>query len=273
MTQVRGDWELFAQALKVPQWNEGIQMCWLCNASNTRRELAWIDTSAEAAWRDTLLTHEAYVQRVAEGTRRPSVLLDKVIGLRIENVMVDVLHCVDQGIASNILASALWELVQAKVWARTQVESVSVLDDLLEAWYKRTRATCRIQGKLTVERLCASPSWASLKAKAAATRHLAPFVLELMVEHDTGTVHDRRRRIIVQLLVRFYEILGGEERFSTAVSELPTLGQQLANLYSSLAEEAAATNKRIWKMYQKLHMFQHLCEHQVYNIDVRISLP
>ena len=43
-----------------------------------------------------------------------------------------------------------------------------------------------------MERAKTSKGWPKLKAKAAAKRHLASFALELAIEHDSGSAHDRR---------------------------------------------------------------------------------
>ena len=45
---------------------------------------------------------------------------------------------------------------------------------------KANKSMSRVQGKLTVERLRTDGGWPKLKAKAAATRHLVHFALELV---------------------------------------------------------------------------------------------
>ena len=49
----------------------------------------------------------------------------------------------------------------------------------MQAWYKKTRATSKMQGQLTPERLRTQGGWSKIKAKAAATRHLAEYALHV----------------------------------------------------------------------------------------------
>ncbi|CAK0792475.1 unnamed protein product, partial [Prorocentrum cordatum] len=69
---------------------------------------------------------------------------------------------------------------------------------------------------------------------------------------------------ICRLLVRFYDILESESQFLGAGirEELPKLGQQLAELYSTVATICFDLDIRIFKMNPKLHLFEHLCEFQ-----------
>ena len=63
-----------------------------------------------------------------------------------------------------------------------------------------------------MERLRTSKVWPKLKAKAAATRHLALFAFELISElgdptHPYWGDHDRLAQGVCQLLCRFYELV------------------------------------------------------------------
>lgn len=44
-----------------------------------------------------------------------------------------------------------------------------------------------------------------LKAKAAATRHIAPFAAQLAAEFNDGTLHDVRRQAVIDSLVDFIQ--------------------------------------------------------------------
>jgi len=96
LCQIRGDWEFYATLFKFPKWNNALRMCWLCDASASGR-LAFSKMGPTAPWRDTRRTHETYMARLAaEGSPVP-VLFDKVLGLRLDCVFIDVLHTVDLG--------------------------------------------------------------------------------------------------------------------------------------------------------------------------------
>ena len=76
----------------------------------------------------------------------------------------------------------------------------------LQNWYKtRNRGESRIQGKLTIDRIKTSGGWPKLKAKAAATRHLATFALFLCRKYHNGSGLDDRMQAVCELLVRFFK--------------------------------------------------------------------
>ena len=121
--------------------------------------------------------------------------------------MIDVLHTVDQGVASHVVANVLWLFaVQRNVFREASQDSqVKKLFVHMKAWYKRTKASSKIKGKLTVERIRTSAGWPKLKAGAATTRHLAGYTLALVQEF-------------------------GDKRRSAGAGCLPTLGRLLYDL-------------------------------------------
>ena len=105
LAQVRGDWEFYEALFYFPRWNENVRMCPFCRASSSIRRLSWTDFRPEAGWRDSCWTHESYLRYLhEEGLAVPALFaVGGVIGLRLDNVMVDILHTVDLGIASHIV--------------------------------------------------------------------------------------------------------------------------------------------------------------------------
>ncbi len=68
--------------------------------------------------------------------------------------MVDVMHCVDQGVASHIIANALYHF-QAKVWG-TNEQAFSHLAQDMDDWYKNRSATKgknKVQGEWNQARI------------------------------------------------------------------------------------------------------------------------
>ena len=116
----------------------------------------------------------------------------------------------------------------------------------------------KLQGGLTVERVRTSGGWPKLRAKAAATRHLANFALELVREF--GRAEDRKVLAVCQLLCRFYDILNAEPMFVS--DEILELGRRFGALYLALSREAAEAREKMWKATPKHHLFVHLCEWQ-----------
>ena len=121
-----------------------------------------------------------------------------------------------------------------------------------------------MQGELTVQRVRTQGGWPKLKAKAAATRHLANYALHLVQQYGNKSTEDRRILGVCQHLVRFYTIMEQESRLLSpaAKTEIPKLGQQLVGLYTGLAIEAKEQGLKLWKLQPKLHLCLHLCEWQ-----------
>jgi hypothetical protein len=198
----------------------------------------------------------------AAGIAIPALLI-LIVGFRIDCVMVDVLHAVDQGVASRIIGNSLWHVgvVLEKLGKGTIDGKVKLLDEHLGKWYKdNPQCTSRLQGHLTEPRL-RSKGWPKLKAKAAATRHLAEYALHLVL---TFAPEERQMVGIAQQLVRFYTIIKTESMFLSveAREAMPKIGMTIAILYSALAVKAASSTIKAWKMTPKLHLFEHLAEEQ-----------
>ena len=179
--------------------------------------------------------------------------------------MVDTLHTVDLGVASHIVGNVFWlYAVSRRVFGPggTQEMAIQALNRHMKEWYKTTRATVtsRLQGNLSADRVRTSGGWPKLKAKAAATRHLASYALFLV--QTFGTDEDREVLAVCQLLCRFYQILSDEPMFlsASAKTEIARVGFRLANIYSVLSRRALDARIKMWKLTPKLHLFVHLCE-------------
>ena len=135
----------------------------------------------------------------------------------------------------------------------------------LKAWYKATKCTNQIRGKMTLERLRAGGDFPKLKAKAAATRHLARYAKHLALTYAGPSEEDALMTNVVVLLVRFYELLDEQPRFfsDVALDEVAFVGRRLATYYHDLARRSLNACERLWKEVPKMHMFVHLCEWQI----------
>ena len=238
----------------------------MCRASSRLGNMAWMRFGPGAGWRKTRWTHETYLRYLRTAGLVIPALLAMCVGFRLDCVMVDVLHTVDQGVASHIIGNVMWTFaVLRRVFGgRAQQEQVAALYSHMNNWYRKVKEKSKLQGKLTVERLRTGGNWPKLKAKAAATRHLAQYALDLCIEFGGGSEEDRRMRAVCQLLVQFYSIIGSESQFLSRAAqiELPKIGMQLVGIYSDLATRAKEQGLHMWKLHPKLHLFQHLCEWQ-----------
>ena len=265
LCQIRGDWQFYQEVFKFPAWNGALEMCWLCRASSTIPGLAFIDFGNTAGWRATPWSHEAYMEK-KRGEGFVPVLLASVLGLRLECVMIDILHTVDLGIGAHIIGNILFifAVVRGVFGGRTMKEKVAMLNARLKLWYSENKVTSRLRGDLTLDKLRTKKSWPKLKGKAAPARHCARFALSIVLAHMTTSDEDQRIAAVIQLLVRFYDLVMGESMFMRdhVIEEIKTLGARLAMLYSSLAKKAFEDNRKLWKVTPKLHLFVHLCEWQ-----------
>jgi len=265
--EVRGDWAFYKEVFHFGAWNSRERMCYMCRASNALRHMAWSSYGEDAGWRGSRWSHEAYLSFVVDTGLATPVLLAACAGLRLECITVDVLHCVDQGIASHIIGNILWILIvlRASLGGATFKARVMALRQDLKEWYKATKCTNQIRGKMTQERLRADGDWPKLKAKAAATRHLSRYAKHLVITHAGLSEEDVLMSNVVVLLVRFYELLDEQPRFfsDAAQAEVAWLGRRLAIYYHDLARRALVAGQRLWKEMPKMHMFVHLCEWQI----------
>lgn len=259
LCQIRGDWEFHASIFGFPKWNGAVNMCWLCKASSGG-PLAFTNFTADAPWRATKRTHESYLAELAADGRPVPTLFARVQGLRLESVMIDVLHTCDQGVASHVIGNVIQACCSRKAFhPGTLDQNLAALQERMDAWYKRHSVDSRLRGKLTKERVRTSGKWPKLKAKAAQTRHLAPFARELAEEFL-----DVRCQALCQLLCRFYEVLASQGMFldEDAKLELPQVGRRLCGLYAQLSRESFQAGSKRWKMTPKVHLMLHLCEDQ-----------
>ncbi len=261
--QVRGDWEFYATVFDFPRWNAEENMCYVCKASGSEPNLLWTTAALTCGWRATVRTHESYLQELHIAGKRASGLF-AIVGLRLEGVMIDILHTVDLGLASHILANIFVEIMALWHWGSNQQARASGLHGDIQEWYKSQPSSVKsskIQGEVTYERIKTSSDWPKLKAKAAATRHLSRYALHLCQRYGSVTEHDKRRLACADLLVRFYDIIEGCSEFlpTRVKAELPTLARLLFGAYNGLSREALSRGVRAWKPYPKFHMFVHLC--------------
>ena len=167
--QIRGDWEFYCQVFGFGQWNSEY-MCLFSKASGTRADLPWSDFTPTAAWRLTLWTHETYMAHLRASGLSVPMIFRAALGLRLECVMVDVLHTVDLGLTAHVCGNVIWWLViVVNIFGLpTYARRMQECQKHYKAWCKSTGCKNRLRGKLTLERVRADAGdWPQLKSKAA----------------------------------------------------------------------------------------------------------
>ena len=167
----------------------------------------------------------------------------------------------------------LWYLgVIRKCLGGTNIpDCVKLIGDDLHKWYKATRCKYRIHSKLIPDRLRPTGEWPKLKAKAAQTRMMVRYALNLIqtyglnLDSDEGDDTDRLILGCCQLLVEFYDLMDMNSMFLTknAVDDFHRVGNTFCQLYSRLSSDAFGRDQGLWKCSPKLHWFLHLCLHQI----------
>ena len=94
-------------------------------------------------------SHEGFVAEVLAAGRQIPVLM-RALGFRLELIKIDVLHAVDQGVASHIAGNVTWVGTRKKFWSRgNQAANIDGLGAALAAYYKEHKNTSLIQGELS----------------------------------------------------------------------------------------------------------------------------
>ena len=134
----------------------------------------------------------------------------------------------------------------------------------MKEWYKARKEKVNLQGKLTFERVRTTSDWPKLKAKAAATRHLVHYAVDLCERHNSGSEHDKRRLVCCKFLAYFYTQCATHGRWfpQNVLDRLSTGVRVFMGCYMNLSREAVGKQTRAWKMTPKFHFFVHLCDLQ-----------
>ena len=263
LLQLRGDWAWYCEILGFPKHNEIENMCWICGASINHPRRLYTDARDDAGWRSTLRTTQSWAKELLAKGKSLPVLFQLVRGLLLEHVMIDVLHTVDQGVTAHILGSIMHECSDSM--GSNKDERAKGLHADLKGWYKKQGpAIYKIKGKITPERLKSGSGFSKFKGKAAETRHLSAYAVNLAERFHDGSEHSSRRLAVAQLLDRFYVILKSNGMFlpSDAINEIASIGKNLVILYNALSTESAANQVKTWKFTPKFHLWIHLCEIQ-----------
>ena len=106
--QVWGDWAFYKETFGCPHW-QAQQCCWKCFARNAPGEVGdFRDATSNAPWRSRRISgHEFVALQIAEDIT-PSCLFEYP-GLTVDNVMVDRLHAMDQGLLADVIGSVFWD--------------------------------------------------------------------------------------------------------------------------------------------------------------------
>ena len=202
---LRGDWEFFTQVCGVPTCQGVPNMCWLCHASPNLLELLWANGLANAKWRTTLRSHEQWLAELA-AAGKPIPALFRILTLRLACVMCAVLHALDLGVTNHIIGNTMKAVMEKGHWGRTQDDTAAGFNKHLKQLYKQHKKAYKIECDVRYQRVKQSGDWPKFKAKAAATRHLADYVVDVACGLADGSADDVRMLAVIQGVARMYQI-------------------------------------------------------------------
>lgn len=251
--QLRGDWAYFANVLDVPNWNS-CSMCWMCRASKSGY-LDYKYTKATAPWRMTKYLGNEFLEELASKGNNLSPLY-LLPGFTMDMISVGVLHCLDLGVAQDILGNIFYDALHYLMEGNTAKDRVHQLFMRLKQFYKDYKIQNCLQA-LTLPMIRVAHKAPKLKAKGAETRALAPFGAMLARELDQlwKSTYSKLELQVALSLQQLYAVMRpgfwAFEVCSASSRELATSMTKLNKLHPEC-----------WQLKPKLHMVQELFEYQ-----------
>lgn len=166
---------------------------------------------------------------------------------------IDWLHCCDQGVAADFLGN-LFKLLCDKLPGRSLKERCDELWTRLEAFYRRTGATDRLQ-TLVPTMFMQRGKAPKLRCSAAQCRAMIPFGLEMSAMLNPANEVEAAAQQAMYHLDQCYKALSSTSIFfADAFRDHST---KFGLLYVAL--EAAHEGTRDFRVKPKLHLFMELC--------------
>jgi hypothetical protein len=187
LLQIRGDWEWLEQCFRLRSVSSD-SFCWMCEATQrTQGPMHYSNFRPDAAHRQTLITHQDYIQSCAREASQPSHLF-KCPGTQLNHLTVDAMHAADLGTFQDAVGSLFWLEATHKPWHRNQTEGLQSLNRIINEYYAahQDQGFSKATPLVWTQIMAQSPGYPFLKAKAAQTRHLAQFCLTLAQLHRSG---------------------------------------------------------------------------------------
>ena len=251
-----GDFEYACNDLGLPHYNGAPRMCAFCGAEASD-EVPHNDFTPGAQWRGKVYSNGQFLRHLRT-PRHPAVSHP---WFSRHTYRLDLLHVLgNNGVTASLLGNALWKLVRVAsttVPGDTQAARMDFINEDMRAFYTARRVENRLP-PLRISNLTTEGGFPELHGpivKAANTRSLAPFVLELQrraVEAD-ATESNRHCFKALESLCAAYDLVYAAGYFLNPVEQL-TLERHLTRLgvhWQRLANLHAG--QMAWQMRPKLH--------------------
>lgn len=261
LMQIRADWPFLKQLFGVPSWSND-RICWKCQAEKSAdAENSMFKSGPQAPWRKLRVDVADFFRWIQE-QNIPVSCLFSIPGFSLSMLGLDWLHIVDLGCAQDLLGNLFSEAVRFGMTGSNQKERLKNLWLRLREFYKEAKSPSRLDD-LTLEMFMRPKKAPKLRAKGGETRHLMPFaaVLARELNIQQNTEHSKLVAVV------FDSLLECAKQAATVpfnAKALAKASQKMSVAWSLLAEEATAAGKLAWVKKPKAHLFQELCEYQVF---------
>jgi hypothetical protein len=248
LVECRGDWKMFKEVFRFPQFNENSGICWLCNCTPQ----TWRLVDEAAPWRQSRLDHWAFLDRLRGKGLQPSPLFGSP-GLRTSCFKPDWLHIVDLGVACDFLGNFLL-LLSKKFPGAAHKARVGAMWQDIQRWYQACGVENRLDNLYPTMLQKAASDPPKLRAKAAQARFLVPYAAFAADRFLGGDKVGNLAQALAHELAHCYSCLPTHE-FEHARLKFHC---RRFCLLATIME--AEHNGTLWRCKPKLHMFQEIAE-------------
>ena len=257
---ISGDHEHHSNHFRLPHWRKD-QWCWNCDCSHLHR--SGFEFSP---------TKRKWVERTVEAelaTRRSSHNIFKIPGVTAFNVAHDPLHVLYcHGILSHFYGSCLHMLLYAGPGRQdmSAQERLAKVWQRLRAFYERNHSDSRITN-LAMSMILSDTDaphkhYPHFKTKAAETKHMTAFMVELMQQAQDGSVQAKQRFDAAVAIHDFCKLLdeSGVVPTSAQATQARDAMQVFLTNYCALNAWAKSKNKMLFHLVPKFHMAWHMAQ-------------
>jgi hypothetical protein len=234
-------------------------MCIFCHATRDGGE-------GKPSWR-TVVEQDWPARTCEEETaaRLSSHAWFSLPGMSLFSVSLDVLHVLDQGVATHLAGSILKDIIFTDLKSLPRPQALAqIWTSIHEHLYPALGVTSRLNN-LTLSMIVGDPKsphkqYPSLHAHAAETRHLIPVLAELLNDYNNRSEHHKRRQAACVALAAWYQLVDEAPMFlsPSQVQKSRSLMNTFMQHYSWLHERAKERGDTMYHIVQKFHFAIHL---------------
>ena len=248
LVECRGDWKMFKDVFRFPQFNENSGICWLCNCTPQ----TWKSVDDSAPWRQGRLDHWEFLERLRLKGVEPSPIF-RSPGFMSSCFKPDWLHVVDLGVACDFLGNFLLLLSKSFPGAAHKARVGAMWEDIQKR-YQEKAVENRLDNLYPSMLQGAARTPPKLRAKGAQARGLVPYAA-----YAANRLESNQTNVLAKAmaddLVACYSCLSAQE-YEHARLAFHSKRFCLAAVLMEREHDGV-----LWRCKPKLHLFQELCEY------------